>query len=190
MIIIPHLFQIDDAMRANFEQGGNEDEDDELRLPDGWDMQVAPNGRTFFIDHRTKTTTWTDPRTGVAARLPMRGKTDDEIGALPPGWEQRVHVDGRVFFIDHNRRRTQWEDPRFENENIAGPAVPYSRDYKRKVRPNPTFDEYSLQAFRLSTLDLVFQNLITAVGNVTWLFIVTLFLKTHIGTSWKRQVSK
>ncbi|CAP38890.2 Protein CBG22256 [Caenorhabditis briggsae] len=127
--------QIDDAMRANFERGGghDEEEEDDLRLPDGWDMQVAPNGRTFFIDHRTKTTTWTDPRTGIAARLPVRGKTDDEIGALPPGWEQRVHVDGRVFFIDHNRRRTQWEDPRFENENIAGPAVPYSRDYKRKV---------------------------------------------------------
>ncbi|KAF1769427.1 hypothetical protein GCK72_001244 [Caenorhabditis remanei] len=135
-VVSNELTAIDDAMRANFEHGGGheeEEEEDELRLPDGWDMQVAPNGRTFFIDHRTKTTTWTDPRTGVAARLPVRGKTDDEIGALPPGWEQRVHVDGRVFFIDHNRRRTQWEDPRFENENIAGPAVPYSRDYKRKV---------------------------------------------------------
>lgn len=134
-VVSNELTAIDDAMRANFERGGGheEEEEDELRLPDGWDMQVAPNGRTFFIDHRTKTTTWTDPRTGVAARLPVRGKTDDEIGALPPGWEQRVHVDGRVFFIDHNRRRTQWEDPRFENENIAGPAVPYSRDYKRKV---------------------------------------------------------
>ncbi|CAO4360400.1 unnamed protein product [Caenorhabditis nigoni] len=134
-VVSNELTAIDDAMRANFERGGGheEEEEDDLRLPDGWDMQVAPNGRTFFIDHRTKTTTWTDPRTGVAARLPVRGKTDDEIGALPPGWEQRVHVDGRVFFIDHNRRRTQWEDPRFENENIAGPAVPYSRDYKRKV---------------------------------------------------------
>ncbi|ULU09841.1 hypothetical protein L3Y34_014309 [Caenorhabditis briggsae] len=134
-VVSNELTAIDDAMRANFERGGghDEEEEDDLRLPDGWDMQVAPNGRTFFIDHRTKTTTWTDPRTGIAARLPVRGKTDDEIGALPPGWEQRVHVDGRVFFIDHNRRRTQWEDPRFENENIAGPAVPYSRDYKRKV---------------------------------------------------------
>ncbi|PIO59773.1 WW domain protein [Teladorsagia circumcincta] len=95
---------------------------------------IAPNGRTFFIDHRTKTTTWLDPRTGIAASRPVSGKTDDEIGALPEGWEQRVHTDGRVFFIDHNNRRTQWEDPRFENESIAGPAIPYSRDYKRKVR--------------------------------------------------------
>lgn len=29
-------------------------------------------------------------------------------------------------------RITQWEDPRMSNPNIAGPAVPYSRDYKRK----------------------------------------------------------
>uniref|UniRef100_A0A183ESF4 HECT-type E3 ubiquitin transferase n=1 Tax=Gongylonema pulchrum TaxID=637853 RepID=A0A183ESF4_9BILA len=53
------------------------------------------------------------------------------LGELPAGWERRVHTDGRVFYIDHNNRRTQWEDPRFET-SIAGPAVPYSRDYKCK----------------------------------------------------------
>lgn len=56
----------------------------------------------------------------------------DELGELPAGWEKRVHADGRMFYIDHNTRQTQWEDPRFENTNIAGPAVPYSRDYKCK----------------------------------------------------------
>lgn len=29
-------------------------------------------------------------------------------------------------------RTTQWEDPRLSNPQIAGPAIPYSRDYKRK----------------------------------------------------------
>lgn len=29
-------------------------------------------------------------------------------------------------------RTTQWEDPRLSNPNIAGQAVPYSRDYKQK----------------------------------------------------------
>ncbi|PIO66280.1 WW domain protein [Teladorsagia circumcincta] len=106
---------IDSAMRSNF-AGGTQaiGEAEDEPLPEGWDMQIAPNGRTFFIDHRTKTTTWLDPRTGIAASRPVSGKTDDEIGALPEGWEQR--------------------DPRFENESIAGPAIPYSRDYKRKVR--------------------------------------------------------
>uniref|UniRef100_A0A1I7WFU5 HECT-type E3 ubiquitin transferase n=1 Tax=Heterorhabditis bacteriophora TaxID=37862 RepID=A0A1I7WFU5_HETBA len=80
-------------MRSNFEGSGNINGDtDDNPLPDGWDMQIAPNGRMFFIDHRTKTTTWTDPRTGATATRPQAAKTDDEIGALPEGWEQRVHA--------------------------------------------------------------------------------------------------
>ncbi|XP_068620752.1 E3 ubiquitin-protein ligase Nedd-4 isoform X5 [Battus philenor] len=106
-------------------------------LPPGWSMQRAPNGRIFFIDHNQKTTTWIDPRTGCASSLPTAAQTStaaeaDELGPLPEGWEERVHTDGRIFFIDHNTRTTQWEDPRLSNPQIAGPAVPYSRDYKRK----------------------------------------------------------
>jgi E3 ubiquitin-protein ligase NEDD4 len=109
-------------------------------LPSGWSLQVAPNGRIFFIDHNSKTTTWVDPRTGKASptpnqtNVPNRPKfsTVDDLGPLPDGWEERVHTDGRIFFIDHNTRVTQWDDPRLNNPNIAGPAVPYSRDYKRK----------------------------------------------------------
>ncbi|XP_023223176.1 E3 ubiquitin-protein ligase Nedd-4-like isoform X3 [Centruroides sculpturatus] len=109
-------------------------------LPAGWSLQVAPNGRVFFIDHNTKTTTWVDPRTGRPSPLPNQNNVPnrpsfssvDDLGQLPEGWEERVHTDGRIFFIDHNTRITQWEDPRLNNPNIAGPAVPYSRDYKRK----------------------------------------------------------
>lgn len=56
----------------------------------------------------------------------------DDLGPLPDGWEERIHTDGRIFFIDHTARITQWDDPRFNNPNVAGPAVPYSRDYKSK----------------------------------------------------------
>ncbi|XP_077297989.1 E3 ubiquitin-protein ligase Nedd4 isoform X3 [Arctopsyche grandis] len=123
-------------------------------LPSGWSAQLAPNGRMFFIDHTAKTTTWVDPRTGRASVMPsstagidkteltgntgtrrssaVSNTTEDELGALPEGWEERLHSDGRIFFIDHNTRTTQWEDPRLSNPQIAGPAVPYSRDYKRK----------------------------------------------------------
>ena len=110
-------------------------------LPTNWSMQVAPNGRVFFIDHTTKTTTWVDPRTSKPSPVPNKGKTPvnkprfssmDDLGPLPDSWEERVHTDGRIFFIDHSTRTTQWEDPRLSNPLIAGPAVPYSRDYKRK----------------------------------------------------------
>jgi len=107
-------------------------------LPSGWTMQVAPNGRVFFINHIEKKTSWVDPRTARPSALPSqtnvpnRRSNQDDLGPLPEGWEERVHTDGRIFFIDHNTRITQWEDPRISNPTIAGQAVPYSRDYKRK----------------------------------------------------------
>ncbi|XP_074901435.1 E3 ubiquitin-protein ligase NEDD4 isoform X1 [Buteo buteo] len=100
-------------------------------LPKGWEVRHAPNGRPFFIDHNTKTTTWEDPRLKISAH-PRRSLDPVDLGPLPPGWEERTHTDGRIFFINHNTKKTQWEDPRLQNVAITGPAVPYSRDYKRK----------------------------------------------------------
>ncbi|XP_034136310.1 E3 ubiquitin-protein ligase Nedd-4 isoform X10 [Drosophila guanche] len=106
---------------------------EEEALPPRWSMQMAPNGRTFFIDHASRRTTWIDPRNGRASPMPNQTRrVEDDLGPLPEGWEERVHTDGRVFYIDHNTRTTQWEDPRLSNPNIAGQAVPYSRDYKQK----------------------------------------------------------
>ncbi|XP_063782208.1 E3 ubiquitin-protein ligase NEDD4 isoform X2 [Pseudophryne corroboree] len=99
----------------------------------GWEMRHAPSGRPFFINHITKTTTWDDPRLRIPVQLRPRPPIDlADLGQLPPGWEERTHSDGRVFYIDHNTKRTQWEDPRLLTVAITGPAVPYSRDYKRK----------------------------------------------------------
>ncbi|XP_059155940.1 E3 ubiquitin-protein ligase NEDD4-like isoform X2 [Physella acuta] len=125
-------------------QNGSEDQEEEP-LPAGWAIGIAPNGRTFFIDHNTRATSWEDPRKSNLHRggslkttespSPMFRSSSVEdllhkLGPLPPGWEERTHVDGRVFFIDHNNKTTHWEDPRLQK--IGGPAIPYSRDYKRK----------------------------------------------------------
>ncbi|XP_039626187.1 E3 ubiquitin-protein ligase NEDD4a isoform X1 [Polypterus senegalus] len=102
-------------------------------LPSGWEMRSAPNGRPFFIDHNTKSTTWEDPRFKIPVHMRRRPSLDPtDLGPLPAGWEERVHTDGRIFYIDHNTKTTQWEDPRLQNAAITGPAVPYSRDYKQK----------------------------------------------------------
>ncbi|XP_054277378.1 E3 ubiquitin-protein ligase Nedd-4-like isoform X2 [Macrosteles quadrilineatus] len=140
-------------------------------LPTGWSLQVAPNGRVFFIDHNSRATTWVDPRTGRASPMPNQREApnvarrvagpDDELGPLPEGWEERVHTDGRIFFIDHNTRTTQWEDPRLSNPNIAGPAVPYSRDYKRKYeymksqlrKPNNVPNKFEIKVSRATILE-------------------------------------
>uniref|UniRef100_A0A671QUP9 E3 ubiquitin-protein ligase n=1 Tax=Sinocyclocheilus anshuiensis TaxID=1608454 RepID=A0A671QUP9_9TELE len=102
-------------------------------LPPGWEMRIAPNGRPFFIDHNSRTTTWVlSP-----LRIPCVGRQTASLNVvgyelLAPGWEERVHADGRTFYIDHNTKKTQWEDPRLQSPAITGPAVPYSREFKQK----------------------------------------------------------
>jgi len=135
-------------------------------LPDGWTMQVAPNGRVFFINHNDKKTTWVDPRSGRPSALPVQSNVpnrrhEDDLGPLPEGWEERVHTDGRIFFIDHNTRQTQWEDPRTSNPTIAGPAIPYNRDYKRKYeylkqqlkKPSNVPNKFEIKVRRASILE-------------------------------------
>ncbi|XP_060560176.1 E3 ubiquitin-protein ligase NEDD4-like isoform X2 [Ruditapes philippinarum] len=121
--------------------------DDEEALPAGWATGVAPNGRVFYIDHNTAKTTWEDPRKPRSGSMRvsqddasspgsslMRPSSNEDLlrnlGPLPDGWEERTHTDGRVFYINHKARKTQWEDPRLQA--LGGPAVPYSRDFKRK----------------------------------------------------------
>ena len=143
-------------------------------------MQVAPNGRMFFIDHNSKETTWIDPRTNKPSVVPNQSNvpnrpkfsTVDDLGALPDGWEERVHTDGRIFFIDHSTRATQWEDPRLSNPQIAGPAVPYSRDYKRKYEylqqkiPRPTTNVPNKLEIKVSRTN-IFEDSYRIINNVS-----------------------
>ncbi|XP_015432898.1 PREDICTED: E3 ubiquitin-protein ligase NEDD4 isoform X3 [Dufourea novaeangliae] len=164
-------------------------------LPPGWGMQVAPNGRVFFIDHCKRTTTWIDPRTGRPSSIPNHiapsatPRSDlDQLGPLPEGWEERVHTDGRIFFIDHNTRTTQWEDPRMSNPQIAGPAVPYSRDYKRKYeylksqlrKPNNVPNKFEIKVGRTNILEDSYR-IISSVNRVE-------ILKTKLWVEFEGEV--
>uniref|UniRef100_A0A673MUY8 E3 ubiquitin-protein ligase n=1 Tax=Sinocyclocheilus rhinocerous TaxID=307959 RepID=A0A673MUY8_9TELE len=110
-------------------------------MPAGWEVRSAPNGRPFFIDHNTKTTTWDDPWLKVPVHVRRRVSLDPtDLGPLPPGWEERVHSDGRIFYIDHNTKTTQWEDPRLQNSAITGPVSGF---LKSQIKINLS---YALQA--------------------------------------------
>ncbi|XP_036131618.1 NEDD4-like E3 ubiquitin-protein ligase WWP2 isoform X2 [Molossus molossus] len=63
-------------------------------LPAGWEQRELPNGRVYYVDHNTKTTTWERP--------------------LPPGWEKRTDPRGRFYYVDHNTRTTTWQRPTAE----------------------------------------------------------------------------
>ncbi|XP_030072031.1 NEDD4-like E3 ubiquitin-protein ligase WWP1 isoform X1 [Microcaecilia unicolor] len=66
-------------------------------LPSGWEQRKDPHGRTYYVDHNTRTTTWERPQ------------------PLPPGWERRVDERGRVYYVDHNTRTTTWQRPTMES---------------------------------------------------------------------------
>lgn len=67
----------------------------------------------------------------------------------------------KFYFFSKDTRTTQWDDPRLLNPNIAGPAVPYSRDYKRKYdyfktqlkKPANIPNKFEIKVHRASILE-------------------------------------
>eukprot|EP00752_Nemacystus_decipiens_P003934 g3602.t1 len=110
-------------------------------LPQGWGRSVTKNGELYYVNHVTKTTTWSRPQwtgsdgddesvhedePGVAASnksarsgRSVRSRHGDALPnvvesaepPLPPGWEERMSAEGKVFYINHNDRTTHWTRP-------------------------------------------------------------------------------
>ncbi|KAJ7366908.1 hypothetical protein DFH08DRAFT_1072314 [Mycena albidolilacea] len=106
----------------------------DVPLPLGWEERRTPEGRPYFVDHQTRTTTWVDPRRNnvQAASVPAATMATANLGPLPSGWEMRLTSTGRVYFVDHNTKTTAWDDPRVPT-NLDDSAPQYKRDYRRKV---------------------------------------------------------
>ena len=81
-------------------------------LPQGWEVLFTANGRPYFVDHHTRTTTWKDPRDSVSAATTTTLANRVTLGLLPSGWEISKTVTGRTYFTDHNTHTTTWLDPR------------------------------------------------------------------------------
>ncbi|TPP39625.1 E3 ubiquitin-protein ligase [Fasciola gigantica] len=71
----------------------SEDLNDDEPLPPKWERRFTENGRPYYLDHLTKTTTWVRP------------------APLPSGWERRLDPHNRVYYVDHNTRTTTWQHP-------------------------------------------------------------------------------
>ncbi|KAG6377151.1 hypothetical protein JVT61DRAFT_1203 [Boletus reticuloceps] len=104
----------------------------DVPLPEGWEERRTPEGRPYFVDHRTRSTTWNDPRSSQVATTSASVTANTNLGPLPSGWEMRLTSTGRVYFVDHNTRTTTWDDPRLPS-NLDSNAPQYKRDYRRKV---------------------------------------------------------
>jgi E3 ubiquitin-protein ligase NEDD4 len=91
---------------------------------------MTPDGRIYYINHLSHTTTWEKPRlqervvpqTRAARVVPV-----EQDPSLPEGWEQRLTPDGKVYYVDHNTRATSWEHPaslRDRSGSDLGPMPP------------------------------------------------------------------
>lgn len=109
-------------------------------LPAGWEERYTPEGRPYYVDHNTRTTTWVDPRRQTIIRVmgpsgantALQPQTISQLGPLPSGWEMRLTSTARVYFVDHNTKTTTWDDPRLPSTLDAN--VPqYKRDFRRKL---------------------------------------------------------
>jgi hypothetical protein len=84
--------------------------DEQGSLPPGWEHRKDHIGRSYWIDHNTRSTTWIRPS--------VSSNVDEKSGAaafpkatLPPGWEQRVNHLGQTYYLNHNTCTTHWTHP-------------------------------------------------------------------------------
>ncbi|KAF7440742.1 hypothetical protein PC9H_001090 [Pleurotus ostreatus] len=108
-------------------------------LPNGWEERYTPEGRPYYVDHNTRTTTWVDPRRQTVIRvMGPNGQGAalqpqiSQLGPLPSGWEMRLTSTARVYFVDHNTKTTTWDDPRLPS-SLDSNVPQYKRDFRRKL---------------------------------------------------------
>nr|XP_019954318.1 PREDICTED: pleckstrin homology domain-containing family A member 7-like isoform X6 [Paralichthys olivaceus] len=92
-------------------------------LPDHWSYGVCRDGRVFFINDKTRSTTWLHPRTGEPVNSGHMIRSD-----LPRGWEEGFTDEGASYFINHNLRMTSFRHP------VTGQISPENTEYTLQDR--------------------------------------------------------
>ncbi|XP_068015824.1 pleckstrin homology domain-containing family A member 6 isoform X8 [Melanerpes formicivorus] len=77
-----------------------------LDLPGRWTYGVCGDGRVFFINDETKSTSWVHPGTGYSIQ-----SGHFSCAGLPRGWEVDTTLHGGFYFINHNERRNTFLHP-------------------------------------------------------------------------------
>ncbi|KAL8864717.1 MAG: hypothetical protein Q9198_009687 [Flavoplaca austrocitrina] len=108
----PDLSDVQSSVTPQSDDAGNQ-----TPLPEGWTQDIDPSSkRTYYMDHKTKTTTWVRP-------IPGDEKT---TRPLPKGWERRRTRDGwnKIYYVDHNTKTCTWEFPKAAPEDVKIPLDP------------------------------------------------------------------
>jgi E3 ubiquitin-protein ligase NEDD4 len=118
------------------------DSTDPQALPSDWEELTYNDGRTFYANHATRSTSWQKPNAETGedssniqeglppawqALIDSEGKTyyanhgsnsttfvrpEGLTGKLPAGWEVLCNPEGVAYFADHNTRTSTWRDSR------------------------------------------------------------------------------
>uniref|UniRef100_A0A673ZYJ0 Pleckstrin homology domain containing A7 n=1 Tax=Salmo trutta TaxID=8032 RepID=A0A673ZYJ0_SALTR len=113
-------------------------------LPDHWSYGVYRDGRVFFINDKTHSTTWLHPRTGEPVNSGHMIRSD-----LPLGWEEGFSDEGASYFINHNQKSTSFRHP------VTGQISPENTEYMlhNNQRP-PSMVSQTSKAVTSSTVDV------------------------------------
>ncbi|XP_074904094.1 pleckstrin homology domain-containing family A member 7 isoform X3 [Buteo buteo] len=102
-------------------------------LPEHWSYGVCKDGRVFFIDDLTRTTTWLHPRTGEPVNSGHMIRSD-----LPRGWEEGFSEEGASYFIDHNQQTTSFRHP------LTGQVSPENIEFILREEQNSSMSKQQI----------------------------------------------
>ncbi|XP_027506904.1 pleckstrin homology domain-containing family A member 7 isoform X13 [Corapipo altera] len=102
-------------------------------LPEHWSYGVCRDGRVFFIDDLTRTTTWLHPRTGEPVNSGHMIRSD-----LPRGWEEGFSEEGASYFIDHNQQTTSFRHP------VTGQVSPENIEFILREEQNSSMSKQQI----------------------------------------------
>ncbi|KAJ3221966.1 Membrane-associated guanylate kinase, WW and PDZ domain-containing protein 2 [Chytriomyces hyalinus] len=78
-------------------------------LPKDWEKATDETGRSYFVNHKKKSTSWIDPRT---FHLRKHNIKDIVPGELPYGWEEVYNEEHNdYYYIDHQTEAHYWNPP-------------------------------------------------------------------------------
>ncbi|XP_051476672.1 pleckstrin homology domain-containing family A member 7 isoform X2 [Apus apus] len=102
-------------------------------LPEHWSYGVCKDGRVFFIDDLTRTTSWLHPRTGEPVNSGHMIRSD-----LPRGWEEGFSEEGASYFIDHNQQTTSFRHP------VTGQVSPENIEFILREEQNSSMSKQQI----------------------------------------------
>jgi len=100
-------------------------------LPEHWSEHKDPtSGKTYFMDTKNKSTTWTRPKSvDMSSNAPLKKSFKNAaalvIAALPEHWsEHKDPNSGKTYYMDTKNNVTSWTRPTAETTNAASAALP------------------------------------------------------------------